>query len=211
MSFRRFTFSRYKLPFLCLEEFTIHNISNILSSAYQHIITISFSTQFLSAEYLCCKPTAYHSSFKSADFSHLRSHLLRKFQRYHHDVHSQTGLDSYLPYPAESHLKFDTTTSAMCQSQSQTYAALSDFVSYCQPDDTWYCSECGTLNLDWQDVCPACGRGTRPPPPTQAYSTAYITNGGAGSPAPGAWECENCGAANSDLTADFCPICGVTR
>lgn len=39
----------------------------------------------------------------------------------------------------------------------------------------------------------------------------YVLQEGAGSAAPGSWECENCGAANSDLTPDFCPICGAGR
>jgi hypothetical protein len=30
-----------------------------------------------------------------------------------------------------------------------------------QPGDTWYCGECGTLNADWYDVCPVCGKGTK--------------------------------------------------
>jgi hypothetical protein len=29
------------------------------------------------------------------------------------------------------------------------------------PNDVWYCSECGSLNCDWVDVCPVCGQGTK--------------------------------------------------
>ncbi|KAF1840224.1 uncharacterized protein K460DRAFT_359932 [Cucurbitaria berberidis CBS 394.84] len=34
---------------------------------------------------------------------------------------------------------------------------------------------------------------------------------GGGTPAPGSWICQQCGAANSDLTPEFCPICGSGR
>lgn len=53
---------------------------------------------------------------------------------------------------------------------------------------------------------------------SHSYSThVYLTSppsttfNGAGSPAPGAWLCSQCGAANSDLTPDFCPVCGCGR
>ncbi|KAF2867408.1 hypothetical protein BDV95DRAFT_610808 [Massariosphaeria phaeospora] len=31
-----------------------------------------------------------------------------------------------------------------------------------QPPDTWYCSECDALNMNYVDLCPVCGQGTRP-------------------------------------------------
>ena len=42
------------------------------------------------------------------------------------------------------------------------------------------------------------------------HSGPVTTLSGAGTPAPGSWMCE-CGASNSDLTKDFCPICGRKR
>lgn len=65
--------------------------------------------------------------------------------------------------------------------------------------------------MNWVDVCPVCGNGTRGATMTQFRTADYTTYGGAGSPAPGSWVCENCGSSNSDLTPDFCPICGNGR
>ncbi|KAF2646274.1 hypothetical protein P280DRAFT_525000 [Massarina eburnea CBS 473.64] len=77
-------------------------------------------------------------------------------------------------------------------------------------NDTWYCSECGALNLDHYDRCPVCGQGTKS---IMAFDqeNSYTTLGGAGSPAAGSWVCGNCGAANSSLTPDHCPACGAYR
>ena len=95
----------------------------------------------------------------------------------------------------------------MCRQQVQSHTATSSNLDYDQPPDTWYCSECGTLNMDWYDVCPACQQGTR-----QSFSfSVYATNDkaclGAGEPAPGTWCCPECGASNSANTPDFCPVC----
>jgi RNA polymerase subunit RPABC4/transcription elongation factor Spt4 len=101
------------------------------------------------------------------------------------------------------------STSNMCQSSYQGHKASGPFNSYGQPEDTWYCHECGTLNMDWYDTCPACGEGKRHTTTIQYYATSYTPYDGAGSPAPGSWICDNCGASNSDNTPDFCPICGA--
>ena len=96
-------------------------------------------------------------------------------------------------------------TSIMCHQQSGTYIAADR-----QPADTWYCSYCGGLNSNWYDVCPVDGQGTKATAPEASlvYAVSYTTYGGAGSPAPGAWYCPNCSAANSSNTPDFCPVCG---
>ena len=87
------------------------------------------------------------------------------------------------------------------------------------PSDMWQCSECGEWNMSWYDRCPTCDRGCRQSVCHGYQSSSYGAGGdvpwyalqGAGSAAPGSWECANCGAANSSLTPDFCPICGVRR
>ncbi|KZM26809.1 hypothetical protein ST47_g2048 [Ascochyta rabiei] len=96
----------------------------------------------------------------------------------------------------------------MCSSNSKNYSASSPAVNYNQPADTWYCNECGELNMNWYDVCPVCDRGVRQNAAFQSYAASHTACGSAGSPAPGSWVCSNCGAANSANTPDFCPICG---
>ncbi|PVH93504.1 hypothetical protein DM02DRAFT_222244 [Periconia macrospinosa] len=90
-----------------------------------------------------------------------------------------------------------------------------------QPPDTWYCQHCGTLNVTWVEVCPVCNRGSiyDYADATGTIDVAHHADGGmgysdhgyAGEPAPGAWICGNCYASNSDLTTNFCPICGAGR
>lgn len=144
--------------------------------------------------------------FRSTDQSYRHFHL----RRYSGSSNISTPFLVEQPSATAISLKPQLTAPAMCQSQSQYYSASGSFVKHNQPNDTWYCSECGALNLDYVDVCPACGQGTRQTA-TQYYSTSHVTYGGAGSPAPGVWVCENCGASNSDNTPDFCPICEVSR
>ncbi|KAJ4992340.1 hypothetical protein SVAN01_02049 [Stagonosporopsis vannaccii] len=49
----------------------------------------------------------------------------------------------------------------MQHSQSHSPSTHCGPAHYNNPEDTWYCTECGTLNMDWVDLCPACGKGTR--------------------------------------------------
>ncbi|KAF1957954.1 hypothetical protein CC80DRAFT_503492 [Byssothecium circinans] len=48
-------------------------------------------------------------------------------------------------------------------------------------------------------------------PKQYTFNRLIATLGGAGSPAPGAWICTNCGSANCALTPDFCGACGAYR
>ncbi|KAF2631608.1 hypothetical protein BU25DRAFT_191956 [Macroventuria anomochaeta] len=99
----------------------------------------------------------------------------------------------------------------MCHQQPSSYNTAGPFISYAQPADTWYCSECNALNMNWYDVCPVCNQGTRQSATYRSNASSYTSHGSAGSPAPGSWACDNCGASNSDNTPDFCPICGASR
>ena len=114
------------------------------------------------------------------------------------------------PLQSASYEQYKSTLN-MCQSSSQDHKASGPLISYGQPEDTWYCRECGTLNMDWYDTCPACGEGKRYTTTIQYHATSYTSYDGAGSPAPGSWICDDCGASNSDNTPEFCPICGAQR
>jgi rubrerythrin len=77
-------------------------------------------------------------------------------------------------------------------------------------NDMWKCNECGADNNDWCDQCPICGASKA----TVSYtslSRSVTYCGGAGSPDPDAWYCENCGSSNSGLFDEQCGACGAKK
>jgi hypothetical protein len=161
---------------------------------YSHILTISF-----------------HQSRDSRISQ--PQHLLRKI--------CHPGRQSILVSPTISRQLFISPTPATSHSAnlSTTKAYHAVMSTNPPPSDMWQCSECGEWNMSWYDRCPTCDRGCRQSVCHGYQSSSYGAGGdvpgyalqGAGSAAPGSWECANCGAANSSLTPDFCPICGVRR
>lgn len=88
------------------------------------------------------------------------------------------------------------------------------------PGDLWICSECGAENGDWfGKQCPICGAmngaNSLDEVATDAVSSCagvpFHSMSQAGASAEGSWQCSECNASNSDLTPDFCPICGKKR
>lgn len=62
--------------------------------------------------------------------------------------------DSYQMKPAD-HL-FDQ---AAIQSTSAVEAEQTTYQGNIPNDRSWYCFECGAMNMDWYNVCPVCGQG----------------------------------------------------
>ncbi|KAF2678553.1 hypothetical protein K458DRAFT_435756 [Lentithecium fluviatile CBS 122367] len=100
--------------------------------------------------------------------------------------------------------QYDATPPSAIDSQFNTAAPHNNLSD--PPKDVWVCGECGAANCTWYELCPVCNRGSKaatPCGPSEPFNS--LTQ--AGTPCQGFWQCE-CGASNSGLTPDFCPICG---
>jgi rubrerythrin len=77
--------------------------------------------------------------------------------------------------------------------------------------DVWICNECGAGNVDWSDNCPVCGQPSAKLRKTGILSFRGDVQAVDEDSLSGGWLCAPCGAANSLLTSDFCPLCGTSR
>jgi hypothetical protein len=141
------------------------------------------------------------------------------FTSRHSDI-PYPALPSY--YPASTDYACDrSTATAHGYGHANQHGGRTNYTQ--TPNDMWHCNECGADNLTWTEFCPVCGNRTRSIHGSSgsmtSYSshyevlslpTGYITYGPAGSTAPGAWECQECGAANGVLD-DWCAACGEKK
>jgi rubrerythrin len=76
----------------------------------------------------------------------------------HVSHHTDTGLtDAELEKLRDHTHRDEVADFQRLQAWCESVQELEDQAPYW---DAWYCSECGSLNCDWVDVCPVCGIGT---------------------------------------------------
>jgi hypothetical protein len=77
----------------------------------------------------------------------------------HVSHHTDTGLtDAELEKLRDHTYRDEVADFQRLQAWCESVQEPEDRTSY---GDTWYCSECGALNFDWENECPVCGQGTR--------------------------------------------------
>jgi hypothetical protein len=133
-----------------------------------------------------------------------------KFTSRHSDI-PYSALLSYYPASTDYNCRQSTTTAhGNGHGHGNQHSEPINYPE--EPNDMWHCYECGADNMNWTDLCPVCGKGTRsnsggdgsmitftPHHEARPSSPGFITYGGAGSAAPGAWVCHECGCANGSL------------